>query len=116
MSNDNTPSPLTFDAALAAFVDKLNAVHAAANAEMGARNPAMADYYKPITLEAGSKNIRVVHQSAGSRSVYCFVEKGTGSVLKAAGWRQPAKGSRGNIFNPESYAKADPYGSWLYLR
>lgn len=116
MSNDNTPATLSFDAALAAFVDKLNAVHAAVNAEMGARNPAMADYYKPITLEAGSKNVRVVHQSAGSRSVYCFVRKEDGAILKSAGWKMSAKGARGSIYNPESYAKADPYGSWLYLR
>ena len=76
----------------------------------------MADYYKPITLEVGSKNIRVVHQSAGSRSVYCFIRKLDGAILKSAGWKMPAKGARGSIYNPESYAKADPYGSWLYLR
>jgi hypothetical protein len=115
MSNDN-PSPLTFDAAMAAFVAKLNDVHAAKNAEMGAKNPAMADYFKPIVLEAGIKNIRVVHISGGSRSVYCFVEKATGNILKAAGWKAPAKGARGNIYKPESYAGADCYTGWLYLR
>jgi hypothetical protein len=115
MSNDNA-SPLSFDAALAAFVDKLNAVHQAVNAEMGAKNPAMADYYKPIVLEEGTKNIRVVHTGGSSRSVYCFIEKATGNVLKAAGWKAPAKGVRASIYNPETYAKADPYGSWLYLR
>jgi hypothetical protein len=31
-------------------------------------------------------------------SVYCFVEKGTGNVLKAAGFNAPAKGVRSNIF------------------
>jgi hypothetical protein len=113
MSNDNA-SPLTFDAALTAFVAKVNAVHAAKNAEMGAKNPAMADYFKPIELEAGSKNIRVVHQGGGSRSVYCFVA--TGNILKAAGWKAPAKGARGNIYKPESYAGADCYTGWLYLR
>jgi len=76
----------------------------------------MADYFEPIALEAGSKNIRVIHHVGGSCSVYCFVEKATGNILKAAGWKTPAKGARGNIYKPESYAGADCYTSWLYLR
>jgi hypothetical protein len=101
-----------FDAALSAFIAALDAANAKVNATM----TACPDYYKPVTLEAGSKNIRVVQNGGCGRSVHCFVEKSTGNILKAAGWKAPAKGARGNIFNPESYAKCDPYGSWLYLR
>lgn len=37
--------------------------------------------------------------SSGGGSVYCFVDKTNGNVLKPAGWSAPAKGARGNIFN-----------------
>ena len=70
----------------------------------------------------GAKNIRLVqHRTAqsliGGDSVYCFVEKETGNILKAASYKAADKGARGNIFDPESYkdARIDPYGGWLYL-
>lgn len=47
----------------------------------------------------GQKYIRIVSTRHGDqRSVYCFVEKETGNVLKAAGWKTPAKGIRSNIY------------------
>jgi hypothetical protein len=113
MSNDNA-SPLTFDAALDAFVAKIDAVHQAYNDSK--RNIFPEGYYEKIVLEPGSRFIRVVHGCNGSRSVYCFVEKGTGNILKGAGWKAPAKGARGNIFNPETYAAADCNTGWLYRR
>lgn len=113
MSNDNA-SPLTFDAALTAFVAKLDGIHQAYNDTK--RDLFPEGYYDKIELEAGSKFIRVVHGTKGSHSVYCFVEKATGNILKAAGWKAPAKGARGNIYKPETYAGADLYTSWLYLR
>lgn len=33
-----------------------------------------------------------------SRSAHCFVDTTNGDVLKAASWKAPAKGARGNIF------------------
>ena len=46
----------------------------------------------------GRKYIRIVRtDSAGGRSVHCFVNKTNGDVLKAAGWKAPAKHARGNI-------------------
>jgi hypothetical protein len=118
MSNDNA-SPLSFDAALAAFVAAVNEGFDKQNAKMADTFP--DGYYKPVQLEAGSKNIRVVSVSGGrggSRSCYCFVEKATGNVLKSAGWKAPAKGARANIYKPESYAAArnECYTGWLYRR
>lgn len=101
-----------FDNALSNFLAALDA----ANAKVNAKMTAIPDYYKPVTVEPGSKFIRVVQTAGGSRSVACFVEKSTGNILKAAGWKAPAKGARANIFNPDSFAKCDSYGSWLYLR
>jgi hypothetical protein len=45
----------------------------------------------------GSKYFKVEMLSHGSRSVYCFIEKSTGNILKSAGWRAPAKGTRGSV-------------------
>ena len=46
----------------------------------------------------------------GGRSVYCFVDKVNGDILKAASWKAPVtKHARGNIF-----ASEQPTGS-LYM-
>lgn len=42
----------------------------------------------------GKKYLRI----NGGRSVYCFIEIATGNVLKAEGWKKPAKGIRGSIY------------------
>jgi hypothetical protein len=52
-----------------------------------------------ITAKAGSKNYKIITTGPGTRSVYCFVDKATGAILKAASWAQPAKGIRGSIFD-----------------
>lgn len=102
-----------FNTALDTFLAALNAANAKVNATM---TNFPDGYYKPVTVEAGSKNLRIVQTSGCSRSVHCFVSKETGGIFKAAGWKAPAKGERANIFKPESYAKCDPHGSWLYIR
>ena len=54
------------------------------------------------TRMAGPKNIRIVRTDIDnemSRSVYCFVRKSDGAILKAAGWNAPAKGVRGSIMD-----------------
>lgn len=56
----------------------------------------------------GKKYARIVVSSApghdSRRSVYCFVNKENGDVLKAASWKAPAKHARGSIFSkPEGY-------------
>ncbi|KKM97140.1 hypothetical protein LCGC14_1171090 [marine sediment metagenome] len=50
-----------------------------------------------ITTMTGNRYVRVV---IGGRSVHCFVDMTTGDVLKAAGWKAPAKNPRGNIYSP----------------
>ena len=49
--------------------------------------------YDKFSFTVGKKYIRIVRGD----SVHCFVNKETGDVLKAAGWKAPAKGSRGNF-------------------
>lgn len=46
-----------------------------------------------------------------SESVFCFIDKTNGDVLKPASWRGPAKWARGNIFNEDNgLGSADYYG------
>ena len=104
---------MDFNAALKDFLAALDAAGAKVNATM---TSFPEGYHKPFTVEAGSKFLRIVSTAGGSRSVHCFVRKEDGAVLKPAGWKAPAKGERANIFKPESYAKCDVNGSWLYIR
>ena len=60
----------------------------------------------------GKKYKRIVRTGPGETSVHCFVHAETGDVLKAAGWKAPAKGARGNIFDDHNgLARMTPYGA-----
>lgn len=110
---------MTFQEALDAFSKKLTEKMEEYNKTMVEWNKQHPDKpYYSMSLEPGSKNIRVVCITGGgvSASAYCFIEKETGTILKTAGWKMPAKGARGNIFNPETYARMDHTTGWLYLR
>lgn len=70
-----------------------------------------------FSLEIGKRYIRVVcHMTEQSSSVHCFVDIENGDVLKAAGWKRPAKHARGNIFDADNGLKnMGPFGP-AYLR
>lgn len=64
----------------------------------------------------GKRYIRIVVQRGMQRSVYCFVERETGNVLKADGWKRPAKHARGNIRDSkQGMGGVTQYGG-VYLR
>ena len=59
----------------------------------------------------GKKYARlVVEPYPGQKSVWCFVNVENGDVLKAAGWKGPAKGVRGNIYDKKSWKGFSEYG------
>mgnify|MGYP003154532792 CR=1 FL=1 len=62
----------------------------------------------------GSKYFKVEMLSRGSRSVYCFINKRNGDILKPAGWRGPAKGRRGSVIDIYTYKNSNWHGGWLY--
>lgn len=63
-------------------------------------------------LQRLQKRIRIVHD----HSVHCFVDMATGDVLKAAGYKAPAKHARGNIYDEKNgLGSMGPYGP-AYLR
>lgn len=52
------------------------------------------------------------HPLATHGSVYCFIDPATGDVLKADGWRTPAKTPRGNLFDDSNgTARMTVYGA-----
>ena len=69
------------------------------------------------------KIVMVIDNGAGrspSRSCHAFVDKKTGSVLKSASWKSPAKGERYNLLNIEQrewlLQNADWSGGYLYAK
>lgn len=52
-----------------------------------------------FSIEYGKRFAKIARKSYGSTSVHCFVEISTGDIYKAATWKAPAKGVRGNINN-----------------
>jgi hypothetical protein len=72
------------------------------------------EYLFPLTYKDSRKFIKVLANNGGQTSVYCFIEKETGIILKPASFSQPAKGSRGNIFDPEKYEKRANNSNLIY--
>lgn len=71
-----------------------------------------------IDYKAGRRYIKIIKNRGGSggRSVYCFVDKTNGDILKAASWKAPAKHARGNIFDEDWGASSVNEHGANYLR
>jgi len=75
----------------------------------------------PSVLEMtdGRRYVRIdsiVSNGAGQRTVWAFVDKFTGDVLKPATYKAPAKHARGNLFDSDGgVGKLTPYGP-AYLK
>ncbi|QDJ96222.1 hypothetical protein Xoosp13_35 [Xanthomonas phage Xoo-sp13] len=95
------------------FLEALFKMYSIALAHLNTPN-----YVKPFTVEYGQKYARIVVETGGSRSVYCFVDLTDGSIRKAASWKSPTKGVRGSIWNDGcDVGKGKPcdmYGNGLY--
>lgn len=77
--------------------------------------------YCTYVAEAGGRKYQRIVQvltDGGSRSVHCFIDKQTGDVLKAAGWKAPASGARFNLLDAASRAdlfeRCEFTGAYLY--
>lgn len=74
-----------------------------------------------FTVEPGRRYAKIVYADRwGSRSVHAFVEIATGALLKAEGWKVPAKGVRFDLSTAAGFERAvnaaDRFGGYLYLR
>jgi hypothetical protein len=70
------------------------------------------------TLEVipGSRYLKIAIQRGTGRSVWAFIDKTNGDVLKPAGWKAPAKHARGNIFDLSFGLKNCNHHGPAYLR
>jgi hypothetical protein len=61
----------------------------------------------PLTMDVGGRFIRLVQyhnpETLTGAYVHAFVDKTNGDLLKAAGWKAPAKGARGNLLDDASF-------------
>jgi hypothetical protein len=77
------------------------AISAAVLAQHQRDYPTFPPNWDTITLRSvGPKYAKLVRTRPGEpigHSVYCFIDMTNGDILKAAGWKTPAKGARGNI-------------------
>lgn len=100
-----------FDTALNTFLDGIRAKLAAHFAKhFPSSTPPM------IEISKGRRYIRVIKNDVVSRSVHCFVDTTNGDVLKADGWKTPAKHARGNIFNDNNGLDGVSVWGATYLR
>ena len=98
---------------LDAFVEIIAEVHAAYYAKH-------LTNLTPPTFEIdpkGRKYLKIVVDNGTQKSVHCFVEAGTGNILKAASWKAPAKHARGNIWDDDGgRGSMSDHGFINYLR
>jgi hypothetical protein len=93
-----------FEAAVQGWLEKAQAV---------VNRDSLAPTPEKLSLEYGRKYVRVVQESPGSRSAFCFIDITNGDVRMAASWKTPAKHPRGNIYGGAVGVTA--YGA-VYLR
>lgn len=103
------PYQATFHARLNAWLDKLTAISPEGYTYV-IDPPRKGQRYARVVMSIGGKH----------NSVHAFYNLRTGDVLKAAGWKAPAKGVRFNLLDDESFAtmmdKLDWTGRYLYIR
>jgi len=98
-----------FESKLDSFVEGCNKIY---NDYMNVSFP--SNPRDSIEHRGGRKYAKIVTVGSDgeSRSVFCFVNKENGDVLKAAGWKAPAKGARGNIYDDNNgLGRMTPYGA-----
>lgn len=97
-----------FKTKLASFVVGCNKIY---DEHMNAQFP--NNPRQTIEHRGGRKYAKIVSVNSDgvSSSVFCFVNTENGDVLKAASWKAPAKGARGNIYDSANgLARITSYG------
>lgn len=94
-----TVTPEKFEPFFTAFMQRAQAV---ATADFLKFMPGQEARAPKLTYTRGPKYIRIVSGTGDQRSAWAFVDTTTGNVLKTDGWKRPAKGIRGNIFDAQN--------------
>ena len=70
-----------------------------------------------LTVENGMRFARIVKSDEGShRSVFGFVDRNTGDILKAASWKAPAAIPRGNVLDKTTWERSHSPWGVAYVR
>ena len=94
----------TFDKALESFIDKV----------YGVSNSMYKKEEDVFSIKKNSKFIRVsVKTKFKTEYAFCFLDK-EGNIYKAASWKVPAKGIRGNIFSTSNGTES--LGTFGFIR
>jgi len=67
-----------------------------------------------VSVDWGRRYAKLIRTESFGRSVYCFVDRTNGDVLKAASWSAPAKHARGSVMaetTEERLSGVGPYGA-----
>lgn len=95
--------------------EKMDAFIAALQAKQDARMERLYPKLDKPKFEANwlKRYVRIEKvESFGGRSAFCFIDPANGDILKSAGWRTPAKHSRGNIMGDDhGIDHLGPYGA-----
>jgi hypothetical protein len=102
-----------FETALGTFVELLTKF---LNEERAARYPNFPEKAIETGVDMGRRYARIWRRDGTSRSVYCFVDRTNGDILKPEGWKKPAKHPRGSIFREDPIAGTCHAYSVAYLR
>ena len=74
------------------------------------------DWELNIVINKGRRYDKIVKEETlryrTSTSVYGFIDKTNGNILKAATWKAPAKHPRGNIYEDDRMQFMGPYGPY----
>jgi hypothetical protein len=72
-------------------------------------------FKKVLSIQKGSRFVKLVSNDNSQRSAWAFVEIATGDVFKVASWNAPAKHARANIYDKNTWKNVGAYGP-AYLR
>jgi hypothetical protein len=113
MSEAIQQSPPGLEAVLARLEAILPAVHERHVEHFAQHFPGS----QPDTVKVETVGKKFIKLRRGG-SVFCFIGAEDGAIYKAASWKVPAKGVRGNIFDNGDVARtmSNPHGSGFYLR
>ena len=71
-------------------------------------------FEKKLSVNKGRRYDKIISEDVGTSSnqtsVWAFVDKTNGDILKPATWKAPAKHPRGNIYESDSMQFIGPYG------
>jgi hypothetical protein len=105
------------DASLVRLQRWLEAAQTIINENYASRFPNLTP--SRLEMSDGRRYIRIdtiVDGGRGQRSVFAFIDKWSGDILRAATYKAPAKHARGNLFDANGgVSELTPYGP-KYLR